>query len=192
MISHLSGIVASKDDSTITIDVQGVGYLIYCSSETARGVEVGEPAHIVTYLAVRETSLELFGFSSTSERNLFILLLDVPGIGPRSALAITALAPVGMLARAIQQGDSTALTKVSGVGKKSAEKIVIELKDKVGHLVEESDHETTHHNDDIDALEALTMLGYSQSQSRTALQQIPQEITGVQQRLKEALRILGR
>ena len=142
-----------------------------------------------THLAVRENILDLYGFSSEEELRLFELLLTVSGIGPKSGLAVLDIATVETLRTAIAGGNASYLTKVSGIGKKTAEKIVLELQDKVGAIVEGS--AATLHGDS-EALEAMRALGYSQAEARDALRKVSSEIEGSSDRLREALRILGR
>ena len=117
------------------------------------------------------------------------MLVSIPGIGPKSALAILSLADVATLTSAVTHGDSSYLTRVSGIGKKSAEKIVLELKDKLGTVPYEGDDEDL--KDAADALEALTALGYSAKQAREALRKVPEGVKDTGTRLKESLKILG-
>lgn len=194
MIGKISGITISRSQHSCIIDVNGIGYIVNCTPATLSLLKEEEKTSIFTYLAVRENAMELFGFVEERELGLFKLLLDVPGIGPRSALGVIAIAPVQMMISAIHAGDSTYLTKVSGIGKKSAEKIVLELKDKVANLIDSNSKDTISHfrSDDIDVLEAITTLGYSQQQGKDALSSIDENIVGVQKRLTAALKYLGR
>ena len=137
---------------------------------------------------MRENALDLYGFATKEEWNFFELLLTVSGIGPKSAMAILSVASPATIKQAIVTDDSSRLTKVSGIGKKTAEKIVLELKDKVGIGSIES---TRALSSDEGALEAMRSLGYSQSEAREALRAVPSEFQGVNDRLREALRILG-
>jgi Holliday junction DNA helicase RuvA len=123
--------------------------------------------------------------------SFFLLFLDVSGIGPRSALSILAIAPIDTLKRAIATGDTGYLNKVSGIGKKTAEKIIIELRDKLQDYKNDSDTPQTL-RDESDILEALKSLGYSQNEARDALKQVPQTTLGTNARIKEALQILGK
>lgn len=198
MIGKLTGVVDSVNVNNLILDVNGVGYLVWCSQDTLQTNKPGEKLSLFTYMAVRETALDLYGFVEVNDLSFFELLLNVPGIGPRSALAVLNIAPVDMMADAISMGDSSYLTKVSGIGKKSAEKIVLELRDKVAHLLgknagTEAEQSTSSiaRKDDIDTLEALKTLGYSQTQARDALKELPETLTGVQDRLRAALKILS-
>ncbi len=187
MIRRLSGTIVENTLAHIVLDVAGVGYLVHVSSETARQLSGKTSATVWTYLAVRETSMDLFGFSDADELGLFELLISVSGIGPRSALAILSLASADLLRRAIAQSDLGYLTKVSGIGKKTAEKIILELKDKIG-LSGDVGEEL---HGDSDVVEVLKSLGYSHNEARDAVKKIPSDVSGTSDRVKEALKVLG-
>ncbi|MFA7192269.1 MAG: Holliday junction branch migration protein RuvA [Candidatus Paceibacterota bacterium] len=190
MIAHLTGTILYTTDKYTIIDVNGVGYKVFLSTTNIASCNAGENKKFWIYTAVRETTLDLYGFESINEMNFFELLLDVSGIGPKGALGILSIASIDSLQRAIATGDTGYLTKVSGIGRKTAEKIVIELRDKLkahagvdgtsGGLREESD-----------MIEALKSLGYSQNEARDALKQIPSSITDMNGKIKEALKILN-
>jgi Holliday junction DNA helicase RuvA len=137
---------------------------------------------------VRETALDLYGFVGEREQGLFEKLLTVSGIGPKSALGILDLASVETLHSAIVSGNAAYLTSVSGIGKKTAEKIVLELKDKMGAAISASGEAVS---GDHEALEAMHALGYSQSEAREALRKVPASVMGSSDRIREALRIIG-
>ncbi|MEK7579175.1 MAG: Holliday junction branch migration protein RuvA [Patescibacteria group bacterium] len=189
MISFLSGTLHTKDLGSIILDVNGVGYRVHVSTETfaTLPVEVGSPVSLHTHLAVRENSMELFGFATTNELTLFEMLINVPGIGPKSALAVLSLATSTTLRTAIGRGDTTYLTKVSGIGKKTAEKIVVELKDRIGA----PDIATPELREDADVIEALVSLGYTQQSARDAVKKIDNAIVGTSERVKEAMKQLN-
>jgi len=189
MIGTLRGTVTQTTDRAVILDVNGVGYLVFASTETLGRLKEGSPAALWTYLAVRENALDLFGFLDRNEKDFFELLLSVPGIGPRSALAILSLAPPEVLRKAILSNNTDYLTKVSGIGRKSAEKIVIELKDKIGKLAEHEHDGLVQASDVIDALKAL---GYPQKDVREAVQKLPPDMTDTSEQIKEALKILSR
>ena len=189
MIAYLIGTVSAKSGTFLVLEVHGVGYKVHTTPRTLDGVSVGDPVSLHTHLAVREDAMELFGFPTHGELSFFELLIGISGIGPRSALGIVGLDSVEKLAGAIAHGDVAYLTKVSGVGKKSAEKIVLELRDKVTTL-EIHDHEDVR-RDEGDALEALKALGYRTDDAREALRQVPDDIEGQGARIKEALRLLS-
>ncbi len=189
MISFLSGTMHTKNLGSIILDVNGVGYRVHVSTETfaTLPVETGSPVSLHTHLAVRENSMDLFGFSTTDELSLFEMLINVPGIGPKSALAVLSLATTQTLRTAIGRGDTAYLTKVSGIGKKTAEKIVVELKDKIGA----PDIATPELREDADVVEALVSLGYSQQGARDAVKKIDPAVSSTSDRVKEALKQLN-
>lgn len=189
MISALSGTVRHKDLHTLVIDVNGVGYKVSVSTDTALEATPGSPIFLWTHLAVRETSLDLYGFPDKESLEIFELLITISGIGPKTALGIMNVASPEMLRQAVGTGDTSYLTRVSGIGKKNAEKIVLELKDKM--KVSESDR-TLDTKGEGDALEALVSLGYSERDAREALKQVPKETKGASERVKGALKVLSK
>lgn len=192
MISRLTGLIAHIDPKYIVLDVQGVGYKLYTTVDIMNKLgKTDEPATFWTYLAVRENALDLYGFSSLSELNFFELLITISGIGPKTALGILNAAPVGTLLTAVQTGETSHLTKISGIGKKVAEKIVLELKDKVEKFTHTEESKSAMRNDS-DALEALKSLGYSQNEARDVLKELPKTITKTNDKIREALKILGK
>jgi Holliday junction DNA helicase RuvA len=132
MIAHLNGIVAGVGLDGAVIEVGGVGLRVQCTPDTLATLKPGEPARVATSMVVREDSLTLFGFGSDDERNVFELLLTASGIGPRLALAMLAVHSPDALRRAVAAEDIKALTMVSGVGNKGAQRIILELKDRLG------------------------------------------------------------
>ncbi len=192
MISRVSGKIIESTDKYVVLEVGGIGYQIFTTTNTLSAIQSSTlgTATLWTHMAVRENSIELFGFSEIEELRFFEMLIDISGIGPRSALSIIGIAPVETLKRAIGSGDLSYLTKISGIGKKTAEKIVIELRDKLSALGHKS--ESGEHKVELDALEALKSLGYTQNEARDALKEVGAEITDTSTRVKEALKILGR
>lgn len=189
MIAHLSGRVLAHNESSLVLAVQGVGYLVYTTNTVLSKYLPGSELAVFTHMSVRETALDIFGFESQEEVSFFELLISVSGVGPRSALSIMNLAGVDTLRAAITKNDTSYLTKVSGIGKKSAEKIVVELKDKIGDLGVAVVSDT--HTGDSEVIDALTALGYSLSEAREAIQYIPDDASGTNDRLKAALKVLG-
>lgn len=191
MIARLEGIIVHIADKFLIIDVSGVGYKLYITVETLASSSLGDHASFWVHTAVRENSIDLYGFKNTNEMSFFELLLDVSGIGPRSALSILSIAPIDTLKRAIATGDTGYLNKVSGIGKKTAEKIIIELRDKLQDY--KSDDDTPGLlRDESDIVEALKSLGYSQNEAREALKKVPSTTLGTNARIKEALQVLGK
>lgn len=189
MIARLRGVAAHTETNALIIDVQGVGYRVFVTNETIQAATSAGVVSLWTYLAVRENALELYGFLHESEIQLFTMLLSVSGIGPKSALAILNLASVTVLQQAIASGDSSYLTQVAGIGKKNAQKIVLELRDKLTltGTVAENDKLP-----DTDAMAALTTLGYSATEAREALKALPDDGASAGERVKAALRELNR
>jgi Holliday junction DNA helicase RuvA len=134
VISHLRGTVCGVSPEGAVIEVGGVGLLVQCTPGTLATLRVGDVARLATFLAVKEDSLTLFGFGAEDERNVFEVLLTVSGVGPKLALAMLATHTPDALRRAVSTEDLAALTMVPGVGKKGAQRIVLELKDKLGPL----------------------------------------------------------
>lgn len=188
MIGHLKGTVSAVRAGYAILSVGGVGYKVFATRELLLTLKQDNETSVWTHLAVRESILDLYGFSSEEELRLFELLLTVSGIGPKSALSILDIASVETLRSAVSTGNASYLTKVSGIGKKTAEKIVLELRDKVGTSIDGSSATL---KGDEEALEAMRALGYSQGEARDALRKVPQEIERSNERLREALRLLG-
>jgi len=190
MISHITGEILLKGDRFTIIDVSGVGYKVYISIDAMRKIgSKGEKVNLWTHLSVRENALDLYGFMDHAEVDLFEMLIGISGVGPKSALSIMGVAPLDTLKTAIASGDTSYLTKVSGIGKKNAEKIILELRDKLGVLESESGVGVL--SEDADVVDALQTLGYSALEAREALKKVPQEIIGVSNRIKESLKYLG-
>ncbi len=188
MIACLSGTVRHKDLHYLVVDISGVGYKVLVTTETALDVTPSSPIFLWTHLVVRETSLELFGFLDKETLDVFELLITISGIGPKSALGILNVATPSMLRQAVASEDTTYLTRVSGIGKKNAEKIVLELKNKLKVTKEDTGMDT---RSESDALEALVSLGYSERDAREALKRVPKELVGAGERVKAALKVLS-
>ena len=188
MIGFLEGTVKAVRAGHCILVAGGVGYKVAATKQTLAALPVGGEATLWTHLAVREAILDLYGFITEEELRFFELLLSVSGIGPKSALAILDIASVETLRSAISHAKAEYLTKVSGIGRKTAEKIVLELKDKVGVAVEGTRASL---QGDEEALEAMRALGYSAVEARDALRKVPNDIERSKDRLREALKILG-
>ncbi len=186
MIGHLKGTIIHQDLKSIILDVAGVGYKIYTNTAALEN-DPRKNHEFWTYLAVRETALDLYGFPNQEELSFFELLITVSGIGPKSAMGILSIASVKNLRNAIASGDTSHLTKVSGIGKKNAEKIVIELKDKLEDFALDS-HSSM--SGEVDALEALKSLGYGEREAREALKKVT-EISDTGEKVKKALKLLS-
>ena len=183
MIRTITGMVTDSTEQTLTIAVLGIGFKVFVPQYEISQCAVGEEVTLHTYLALRENAADLYGFLEPQTLTFFELLLGVSGVGPRSALGITSLAAVDTLMHAIQTKDITYLTRVAGVGKKMAEKIVLELKDKVGEV-----DDAPRFGDDTEILDTLIALGYKEREAKSALQAVPNTITDKDARLRAALK----
>ncbi|MDX6549033.1 MAG: holliday junction helicase RuvA [Gaiellales bacterium] len=188
MIALLRGRVVERGEGRIVLDVGGVGYLLAATSSAIRmALPDGEEISLVTHLHVREDALTLFGFANTAERALFELLLGVSGVGPKAALAIVSGYAPDQIRRAIATADHALFTSISGVGMKTAERVVIDLKDKVGSLPSaDAAAEPVMPDDHTAAREALVGLGMSVAEAEAALRGIDAELP-VGDRVKMAL-----
>ena len=193
MISHLEGTIIHTNERFAVLQANGVGYKVFTTSETLQLLKnkPNESATLWTYLAVRENALDLYGFVGKEELDFFELLIShVSGIGPKTALGILNVTTIKNLRQAIGTGETTHLTKISGIGKKVAEKIVLELRDKIGFL--DSEKDTGDMRDESDAIEGLKALGYAEREAREALKKLPKEISRPSDKIKHALKLLGK
>jgi Holliday junction DNA helicase RuvA len=187
MISTLLGEIASLEEDSVVVLLGGVGLRVYVPAPLKERLRIGAPIQLQTHLVVREDSLTLYGFESAEERDLFQLLLSVSGIGPRTALATLSALPPDSIKRAVFNEESDILSRVPGIGKKTAQRIILALQDK---LTPEDVLTRAAALDDIDSevLAALTALGYSIVEAQTALQSIPKDAPDdVETRLRLAL-----
>ncbi|NUS71771.1 MAG: Holliday junction branch migration protein RuvA [Corynebacteriales bacterium] len=197
MISHIRGELVSVGLSHVVIEVGGVGLSIQCGPNTIAGLHLGAKTHLSTSLVVREDSLTLYGFASEDERTLFELLQTASGVGPRLAQAILAVHSPNMVRAAIANGDTKALTQVSGIGKKGAERLILELKDRIGPISDtespQSGPSNTHTRDQV--VGGIVALGWSTHQAEKAtdraMEELDENVT-VPAALKYAIGLLGR
>lgn len=186
MIGSIKGKIALKTEKFLIVETMGVGYKIAVSPDVlSRAQKTGEEISLWIHTHVREDSFDLYGFLDYKELEFFEMLIGVSGIGPRSGLAILGIASIETLQKAIGTGDTSYLTKISGIGKKTAERIVIDLRDKMGETKSGGSLQI-----ELDALEALKSLGYSQGEARDALKDVsPDGDTNT--KIREALKVLG-
>ena len=187
MISYIEGKIKLRTGKFLIIAVGGVGHKVFVLPDVLK--KSGDNISLWTHLRVREDALDLYGFESYPEMEFFETLIQISGIGPKSAMGILSIAPLDTIKKAIASGEVSYLTKVSGIGKKTAERIIVELRDKMGKLDESSG---AMFKDEQDVLEALKSLGYSPSEAREAIKKIPDSATGINARIKEALKMLGK
>lgn len=190
MIAHVDGVVAEKFNSSVIIDVHGVGYEVAVAAGDYDRALLHEPLKLFTYHHIREQSQELFGFSSLAAKKLFELLITVQGVGPKAALAILSLGESEDVRNAIAGGDAAYIMKASGVGKRTAERVVVDLSDKVGlairtNVTNRGESNRLHHTDE--ALEALMALGYNLADASRALEGVPTDIS-TSERVTRALK----
>ncbi|MBU1102699.1 Holliday junction branch migration protein RuvA [Patescibacteria group bacterium] len=220
MINSLEGKITLKSEKYAVIEAGGIGFRVNLSEKTLSKIpQIGESVNPVrnsqaelketksnkpwpegdisngvklfTYLSVKETGWDLFGFLTFDELEMFELLITIPGIGPKTAANILSGASVSDLQEAIVLGDETILGRVSGIGKKVAQKIVIELKSKVKKLAKGAGDKFKV-ADEIEIIDALVVLGYKVYEARDALKQVPETIKGVENRVRETLKRLGK
>ena len=185
MISRLRGVPTGRSTEGLVLDVGGVGYLVAATPSVLRRAEVGTEVVVETYLHVREDALQLYGFADAAERELFVHLLGVSGIGPKVALAVVSSAPPGDLRRAIALGDAARFQAIPGIGKKTAERIVLELKGSLAEAIEPIGSVVV--SPDLVARDALVGLGYSVAEAEQALARVDPDLAP-EERVREALR----
>lgn len=190
MIAHVFGKVAEKFNGSLVVDVHGVGYEVSVATNDFDAVILDQEVKFYTYHHVREQSEELFGFSSLAAKKLFEMLITVQGVGPKAALAILSLGDAEQVRNAIANADSSFVQKATGVGKKTAERVVVDLSDKVGLPTHYGRTETplqTELNTSDEALEALMALGYTLADATKALENVDINLP-TSQRVTEALK----
>jgi Holliday junction DNA helicase RuvA len=190
VIYTLEGRLSSKNDNFAVVEVVGLGLKIFTNSRTLGSLPaVGSAVKFFTHLHQREEGLELYGFLTRDELSFFELLISVSGVGPKSALSIMEISELKNLTAAIKENRPDLLTRASGVGRKTAERIILELKSRVQS--EKSELVVGKMEADADLVETLTGLGYRRDQARAALAKVDEKIAGLENRLKAALKILG-
>ena len=190
MIAHVFGKAAEKLNGSLVIDVHGVGYEVSVATNDFDAVILDQEVKFYTYHHVREQSEELFGFSSLAAKKLFEMLITVQGVGPKAALAILSLGDAEQVRNAIANADSGFVQKATGVGKKTAERVVVDLSDKVGlptHYGRAEAPLQTELNTSDEALEALMALGYTLADATKALENVDANLPTAQ-RVTEALK----
>ncbi len=189
MIALLQGKIELKTDKFIILNIKGVGYKIFCSPATLEKIsDQEEETKLFIHLYSRENILDLYGFLLFEELEFFEMLISISGIGPKAGLAVLSIASLKDLKTSIASGQVSLLTKVSGIGKKTAERVILELSSKI--LV--SGTEVSRLMADDEVIDALISLGYTNRQAREALKQVSEKIKETTNRIKEALKILGK
>jgi Holliday junction DNA helicase RuvA len=190
MISGVSGIIEAIGSNWVIIDVGGISFQVFLPTSTLSTLGVvGQKVRLHTHLNVREDNLTLFGFSSARELSLFQTLISVSGIGPKLGLTMLSAMDAEQLTAAIASGDAALLTSIPGVGKKTAERIVLELKEKIGDAWITQDLEAVQGNSEVVA--ALTSLGYSVTEATRAVASLPLSQLSLEEKVKLALKYFG-
>ncbi|MGI6380989.1 MAG: Holliday junction branch migration protein RuvA [Anaerolineae bacterium] len=188
MIARLSGSYAGRSGEAVVVDVGGVGFGVHVPQGFFQQQrEVGDPVELHIHTHVRESEISLYGFDEPEERELFELLLTVSGIGPRTALACLSTLSPEVMREAIAAGEAGVFTRIPGIGAKTAQRMLLDLKDRVGHLVVGSGA-VAGGGPDREVIEALMALGYTVSEAQSAVRAVPKDITEVDQRIVAALR----
>ena len=175
MIAHIFGRLAEKFDNSVIVDVNGVGYELTITTPDFESVNLGDEIKFYTYHSIRENSEELYGFSSLTAKKLFEMLVSVNGVGPKAAISILSLAPPEEVRNAIANADTGFVSKASGVGKKSAERIIVDLRDKVGTPSRYGTATTFSKMEKFEkdeALDALIALGFPLKEATVALEKV--------------------
>ena len=203
MIGSIKGKIILQKDKFVIVEQGGIGYKVYVLADTLDRLahstgstsslqansgqnEINSFVSFWIHTHIKEDAQDLYGFLEYDELEFFEMLIGVSGIGPKGALTILSVAPIEILKKAIGTGDTSYLTKISGIGRKTAEKMIIELRDKIG-----KENESSSMQEDIDVLEALKSLGYTQNETREALKKVSSE-KDLNTKIKEALKILGK
>lgn len=197
MISYLRGKIKyvgqpTRRGASVLLEVNGVGFEVIIPVNLVGKFQLGADAELYTFHHIWQDGQELFGFSNMEELQFFKLLLEAPGIGPKTALHVFEKSSIKDIQNAVVSGDAEALTRSSGIGRKTAEKIVVGLKDHLKKILENSGGSPGAISQNGEVIEALLSLGFSPSQAREAIARISKETVKSEDKIKEALKILGR
>lgn len=188
MIGSISGKIQYKGAGFIILETGGVGYKVFVTPPQLLDAKIGEDLSLVIHTHVREDQITLYGFKTLPELEFFGQLITISGIGPKSALGIMSISSIDMIKSAIVSGDAGVFTKVSGIGRKTAERVIVELKEKLKDETGSSPIAKEH----SDALDALLSLGYREQEAREALKNVPVTVKDLQGKVKLALKALGK
>jgi Holliday junction DNA helicase RuvA len=191
MIATLHGNVQAVQEGALVVVLGGLGLRVQVPATVLAHAHVGRTIDLYTHLHVRESELALYGFGSQAELDLFTLLLGVSGVGPRTALAVLSTFSPETLKGAVSRGDIAVLTRIPGIGRKTAERMLLDLRDKVGGADGSAWSMSAMQEGDADVINALTALGYSLTEARDALSAIPDGVTALDERILASLRSLG-
>jgi Holliday junction DNA helicase RuvA len=188
MIGKLCGKPVLVRNNYVIVDVRGVGYKVMMTEIALGAVSGQEITELFIHTYVREDQLALYGFLKLEELEMFELLIGISGIGPKAALGILTIASVQAIKMAIVNNDSSILTRVSGVGKKTAERVILELHNKIDILPDEASLESV--QSDQDVVEALVAMGYRIGEARDAAKAVPKEVKDISERIRHALKMM--
>jgi holliday junction DNA helicase RuvA len=188
MFGHITGKIFDLKGAKAIVDVHGIGFSIHSTIAYLSKLKSGQEVSFWTYTAVRENSIELYGFETEEELRVFELLITVSGVGPKSGLAILSVAGVKAIEEAVGTNDTSSLTKISGIGKKTADKIVLELN---GKLITFKKGESRT-SEDVDVFEALKSLGYREKDIQEIIKKLPKDLAGANEKIRYALKNLGK
>lgn len=188
MIYSLQGKISETGKDFFVIETGGVSFQVFVSGFLLEKINVNQTIKILTHLELKENTLELYGFENKKESEYFKYLVAISGIGPKSAMNVLSLIRLPDLEKAVLNEKPDILTKVSGIGKKTAQRIVLEFK---GKIVKKPETFPGQEEDDSLVIDALVSMGYTLAQAREAIKKIPLEIKGTNKRLKQTLKILS-
>lgn len=187
MISYLQGTVILKNAGSIVIDVQGVGYKVFLAVQNLQDFTEGQPGEAFCFLYVKEDRMELYGFKTPEQLQMFEVLNTISGVGPKAGLALSSLGSIEEFQKAIKERNEQFFAGTKGIGKKKIQKIIVELTGKLDDIALPGKERETD-----EAVYALVRLGFSANEARGALQDVSPKTKDVQQRIKEALKLLGK
>jgi len=185
MIAILTGKVIEKEDKALILDVQGIGYRVAALASVRDEVGLGEEVTLRIHHHMTSEAESLYGFMTKEELQVYELLLSVPSVGPKTAMSILEIAPAPVLEQAVAENDTTLLTKVSGVGKRTAERIIVELRERIQTSTK---HKAPTGSVQHEAVEALISIGFSPTQAREKVSSLPKNVGSVEEAVKAALR----
>lgn len=186
MFGHITGKIFDLKGTRAIVKAGGIGFIAHSTPSYLSKLKIGQEASFWTHTAVRENDVSLYGFETEEELRVFELLITVSGVGPKSGLAILSVAGVKSIAEAVGSGDTSFLTKVSGIGQKTSQKIVLELN---GKLIGTTKGENRT-SEDVDVFEALKSLGYRERDIQEVLKKLPKELNGTNEKIKHILKNL--
>jgi Holliday junction DNA helicase RuvA len=188
MFGHITGKIFDLKSTKTIVDAHGIGFIVHSTPSYLEKLRTGIEASFWTHTAVRENSIDLYGFETEEELRVFELLITVSGVGPKSGLAILSVAGVKSIEEAVAERDTSSLTKISGIGRKTAEKIVLELDGKLV-LTRKGESRTS---EDVDVFEALKSLGYREKDIQETIKKLPKDLVGTNEKIKYVLKNLGK